>query len=581
MTWNRWGDVIIDCGRELDAPRQIVAGRMLYRDIRYPYGPAAPYFNALLYRLFGIHVNVLTRAGLIVAALVAWLVYRVCRLLADRWVSCAAAVLFLYAGAFAQLYALNIYCFPLPYAFAATYGMLAEMACLYFSLRCVQEDRWLHRGMAAATFAAALLCKIEVAYVVLVIQALFLLVMLKLGRLRLATTLLTLGTVCLFAAGVYGWFYWKVGPGLLSDNLLTSGNVAANSFTLRHSGLANPVQFVIELIVSLVGFFVMYLPLRLAVGRTLPESKSSTRDPAENPSWEIGTGVGVGLIAIAVAIAINPYRYFRALPLLLLLGAIWNWGRFARGTEPAARSACTFILFGTALQSVTRIFFRCGAEHYGFYLMTPAIAAFAIFWPRELAARSAAGGSAGTRIAASASTVLLLGLAGSHAVATMKMSRDWYGGAQTRRVTTPFGTMAINRSYGETLRQSIEYLATKPPGRSIVVWPEGAAITFLAGGINPLGMFTFLPLDFCGSYDEPSVVSRLDVAAPEFIVVVARDTKEYDKEGFGVDFATDLVRWCSAHYRVEKTIAGGTYAVRVLARSTGLPATTAPPASAP
>src|SRR5262249_21751593 len=53
LTWNRWGDLIIDCGRELDTPRQLAEGKMLYRDVRYWYGPFAPYFNSVLFRVFG------------------------------------------------------------------------------------------------------------------------------------------------------------------------------------------------------------------------------------------------------------------------------------------------------------------------------------------------------------------------------------------------------------------------------------------------------------------------------------------------------------------------------------------------
>src|SRR5688572_16122208 len=61
--WHRWGDPIIDCGRELDVPRQLLDGKTLYEDVRYWYGPLAPYTNALLYRLFGVHSDVIAIAG--------------------------------------------------------------------------------------------------------------------------------------------------------------------------------------------------------------------------------------------------------------------------------------------------------------------------------------------------------------------------------------------------------------------------------------------------------------------------------------------------------------------------------------
>ena len=44
--------------------RQLLAeGKTLYRDVWFMYGPASPYFNSYLFRVFGIHLNVLYWAG--------------------------------------------------------------------------------------------------------------------------------------------------------------------------------------------------------------------------------------------------------------------------------------------------------------------------------------------------------------------------------------------------------------------------------------------------------------------------------------------------------------------------------------
>ena len=41
----------------------LAEGKMLYRDVWYLYGPGAPYLNSLLFRTFGIHLNVMYFAG--------------------------------------------------------------------------------------------------------------------------------------------------------------------------------------------------------------------------------------------------------------------------------------------------------------------------------------------------------------------------------------------------------------------------------------------------------------------------------------------------------------------------------------
>ncbi|MDI6606249.1 MAG: hypothetical protein QME65_03800 [Candidatus Omnitrophota bacterium] len=49
LSWLKWGDLIIDIGNEMYIPREILLGKVLYRDIYYYHGPFSVYFNAFLY----------------------------------------------------------------------------------------------------------------------------------------------------------------------------------------------------------------------------------------------------------------------------------------------------------------------------------------------------------------------------------------------------------------------------------------------------------------------------------------------------------------------------------------------------
>ena len=48
-------------------PAVLAEGRTLYREVWFPYPPAAPYFNSWLFRLFGTHLNTLYWAGCLAA----------------------------------------------------------------------------------------------------------------------------------------------------------------------------------------------------------------------------------------------------------------------------------------------------------------------------------------------------------------------------------------------------------------------------------------------------------------------------------------------------------------------------------
>ncbi len=66
LTWRKWPDVLIDFGTQLYIPWRILNGAVLYRDLFYfAGGPFSQYFNALLFKIFGVSFFTLIAANLI------------------------------------------------------------------------------------------------------------------------------------------------------------------------------------------------------------------------------------------------------------------------------------------------------------------------------------------------------------------------------------------------------------------------------------------------------------------------------------------------------------------------------------
>src|SRR5215471_21729184 len=86
-SWQRWTQPLIDHGREMNLPARILAGERLYNDVQFLYGPFAPHFNALLYRVFGIHLSVLKVSGAVCAILILLMIYRLARAFMSEWES--------------------------------------------------------------------------------------------------------------------------------------------------------------------------------------------------------------------------------------------------------------------------------------------------------------------------------------------------------------------------------------------------------------------------------------------------------------------------------------------------------------
>jgi hypothetical protein len=155
-TWATWGSVTIDSGREMYVPAALAQGKTLYRDLSYPYPPLAPYFNAVLFRLFGIHLEVLYWAGSLSALGSAVLLFFTGARLSFRLAGLAAGAVLLFE-AFRQ----SLFSFPLPYSYSAVYGCLIACVFSWSLVHATTSKSHVWRFAAATAAGAALLLKLE------------------------------------------------------------------------------------------------------------------------------------------------------------------------------------------------------------------------------------------------------------------------------------------------------------------------------------------------------------------------------------------------------------------------------------
>ena len=156
-TWETWGWLTSDSGREIYVPAALSQGKTLYRDIWYLYGPLAPYLNSFLFRIFGIHLNVLYWAGSLAALGCAILLYSAGMRMSSALAGWTAAAVVL-----TQSFHHSLFSFPLPYSFASAYGCLT--ACLFLWLM-VRASNSVSRAWvlgAGITAAIAVLFKLEI-----------------------------------------------------------------------------------------------------------------------------------------------------------------------------------------------------------------------------------------------------------------------------------------------------------------------------------------------------------------------------------------------------------------------------------
>jgi hypothetical protein len=129
LTWAAWPDLVVDCGREMYVPAALLHGKRLYGDVWYPYGPLSPFVYSLLFRAFGVHLNTLYGAGLVVLSGSALILHAI----ALRFLPPIAALL-CSLGFLAQGFQSSLFNYILPYSCAATLGAMLCLSMLLFLL---------------------------------------------------------------------------------------------------------------------------------------------------------------------------------------------------------------------------------------------------------------------------------------------------------------------------------------------------------------------------------------------------------------------------------------------------------------
>ncbi|MBE7465658.1 MAG: hypothetical protein HS116_19460 [Planctomycetes bacterium] len=551
LIWERCGDPLVDTGQAFEIPRRLAQGERLYADLRYYYGPLAPYVNALAFKFLGAHLNVLAALGLGATALSAWVLYRLTRLFTGRLGAACAVLGFLYLCAFGSYVTTGNHNFVMPYTYSASYGFLAALSSVYFLARHACKGKALDFALALVALSLALLTKLEIAFALLLAHGVAAVGWGMGGRLR---RMHAAGYAAALAAAAlaYGLLAWQSGGGLLADNLfalLSGGSMAA--FSRQHMGLDDPgASFKAAGLSAALLFAVALGVYGLGCLGARDEIRAGLRRGLAIPVASLGligyiglSWTWTGLDAWAPRAELSlPFRCF---PFLALgVWAVLAW-RFVKRREAELNTLPVLILWTFAGAMLARLGLNAHAYHFGFYMLPAALATFAVLWFKHLPewfprieARWWHWGGAG----------IFAGLLVTHGTASWQVLAE-------RRVALegPRGRMYVleriqGAPTGSYYRAAVELLKALPPGTRVLIVPEGAALAVLAGVELPYGLYHFLPTDLSGDYAEPRLLERLEREPPDVIVRVAYDLSQFGARGFGVDYAPSCGAWIRSHY---------------------------------
>jgi 4-amino-4-deoxy-L-arabinose transferase-like glycosyltransferase len=543
-SWRRWTSAVADSGRELDLPARLGGGELLYRDAHYIYPPLSPYLNAFLYRVFGVHLDVLNASGVVCAALIVWLCYRAARRVlspGDAALAAGAVTVWCVFRPAGNLIA--------PYAFAALHGMIFALAALLATLRYAEAERrrelivtGLLVGLAAVTkqeFALTAAATLAGA-IVFIHRANWKAVLKEVGVATLTAALVALPVYALFVAKV-GWRTLVEDCHLLYTHLPPS----LVYYNAQRTGLDHPLSSLVQLLggAAVAAVIVSTLmALSLLVVRRRKAAAQAPRLLLICGCVFFAAGAGAWTVKAATHGRWDGSP-LRALPLLLAALAVWQWRR--------RESAALFIIAAYSLIVLARVALRVpsGGAFGGFFLPTSLILITYLLTgalPRFVQ-RHTQNAEAAARLKSLSRSFLFLMLVSTAVIFGVRFRRNY-----SFEIVAARGHLFATEPVGLAVREAIDFLnANTAPGEAVAVLPEGSDITFFAGRTMPLRHQILIP-GLMNEADESRAIELLRERRVRYLLVVNRPMREFGAEAFGRDFYMSLGAWIERNYRVVK-----------------------------
>lgn len=129
--YGHFGDIMVDSFREAYIPSEVIKGQVLYKNIFTIYAPFSYLFNALLFKIFGVHLSVLYLAGLFSTFGILNLVFAIANRFMNKTYS-LSIILFIIS---VSVLSPNVFNFYFPYSYGILYGVLFILASIYFALK--------------------------------------------------------------------------------------------------------------------------------------------------------------------------------------------------------------------------------------------------------------------------------------------------------------------------------------------------------------------------------------------------------------------------------------------------------------
>jgi hypothetical protein len=546
-TWAAWGNLTIDSGHEMYVPAMLAQEKKLYRDVWFLYGPAAPYFNSWLFRIFGPRLNVLYWAGSLSALGTAIFLYLAgvrLSLWHAGWTAGAVVLL--------EAFEPSLFCFPLPYSYSTVYACLVTCFFVWAVIEASRSGGWMWMFGAGTAAAAALLLKMEFGVACYATLALMLA-----ARCLSERTWRPLGTgIAASLPGVAGCalvIRWMVS--IAGVEFITQENIMSwpTSYFMRTYG---------KMWLATTGFTMSSSVIEDIVSRAVPLAGAAMLvwamlwwKRSDAMSNVLRGALALCLLTLLLRRHFNSFRelepavrdifaalfFPRDMVLYVAAAAPVAWWRFLR--RPGAQQAlATALVLSCSALVAFRILTGMEASKYPIYYNGPVVLSFlAVAFqliPRAGHTR---------RFVFMGELAICLGCL--TAVFGWTRLQESYGKYYVA-LKTERGTIRTSKDKAENYEAAIRFMKEKASqGEYVLSVPEDTSLYFLSETECPTRLFAFTPGALVPGKMTEETIRQMEQKHVRYLIWSNRIFPEYGAPVFGVDFDREFGEYLKSHYR--------------------------------
>lgn len=518
FSFAHYGQIIIDSGREVYYPVQILSGKILYKDIFNIYGPFAYMFNAFLFKIFGINLNVLYVAGCFCAFSVVTLIYMISNHFLTKFLSFSISIFTIAIGVLNT----NLFNFVFPYSYGMLYGIIGFLVSFLFLVKYSKAPEKTFFLYISGFFAGLCVAsKYEFfLYLILIFYAMFKVKSLKLSQYYYAIF------SCLFVpAFCFGILFLQ---GVDIHDLITTAQLIKKmmaSQTLKYFYISQGVYFNLYTPIFLLKHFIITaVPLSLFVLAFKIRNKALF--------------IASFIILCGVMFYSLNEEIFAFFPLLIVILIVFNLKNIIKNIP------LMLLAFGSVFISV-KVFWGLVTLNYGvffesFLLITALALVFDILKNKNK----------DINYKAIAIYILVISIC-------LGIKNIQETGTKDSLVSSNYGKIYTTEFYYKATDKLIYYIEknTKKTD-SILILPEGLMVNFLTNRKSDNYYSSLIPL-YVETFGEKNIINHLKNNKPDYIVFNNFDTSNYYFHNICNDYAFSLCRFVAENYTQKEVIDEG------------------------